>query len=141
MPVAKSYKDLKICGDPFIENKKQYIMVQDNYGHQKKVRWYTDKEYARMYPPEYTPPLPPSHITWGFIDGFIWLPREKYHDWFQQEARISAWWGNYFASDVTPPVEIPCVKLYWADVSDENGKLLNSISKLAAAADRARKVG
>ena len=51
MPVAKSYQSLEISGEPFSENKRLYVNVVTTKGI-KKVRWYSDTEYARMYPNE-----------------------------------------------------------------------------------------
>ena len=50
--VAKSYQGLATFGEPFEENKKMYIVVVTSRGAHKKVRWYTDAEYAKMYPDE-----------------------------------------------------------------------------------------
>ena len=47
--VAKTYQSLEIQGEPFEENKRLYVNVLTTKGP-KKVRWYTDAEYRRMYP-------------------------------------------------------------------------------------------
>ena len=47
--VAKTYQSLEIQGEPFEENKRLYVNVLTTKGL-KKVRWYTDTEYRRMYP-------------------------------------------------------------------------------------------
>ena len=49
MPVAKTYEKLTLQGEPFIENKRMYVYVLAKNGP-KKVRWYSDAEYRRMYP-------------------------------------------------------------------------------------------
>ena len=49
--VAKTYQSLEIQGEPFEENKRLYVNVVTKSGL-KKVRWYTDVEYRRMYPNE-----------------------------------------------------------------------------------------
>lgn len=49
MPVAKTYEKMVIQGEPFKENGRMYVNVAAPKG-QKKVRWYTDAEYRRMYP-------------------------------------------------------------------------------------------
>ena len=49
MAVAKSYEKMELIGDPFQENGRMYIYVSAPKG-QKKVRWYSDAEYQRMYP-------------------------------------------------------------------------------------------
>ena len=49
MAVAKTYEKMELIGEPFRENGKMYIYVSAPKG-QKKVRWYSDAEYKRMYP-------------------------------------------------------------------------------------------
>ena len=49
MPVAKTYEKMEIQGEPFVENKRMYVYVLAPKGP-KKVRWYSDAEYQRMYP-------------------------------------------------------------------------------------------
>lgn len=51
MPVAKTYANMEIKGEPFRENGRTYVYVLAPKG-EKKVRWYTDAEYRRMYPNE-----------------------------------------------------------------------------------------
>jgi hypothetical protein len=49
MAVAKTYANCSLIGDPFKENGKWYVNVNAKSGV-KKVRWYSDAEYQRMYP-------------------------------------------------------------------------------------------
>ena len=49
MAVAKTYEKMEISGEPFVENKRMYVNVITPKGL-KKVRWYSDAEYRRMYP-------------------------------------------------------------------------------------------
>ena len=49
MPVAKTYANMEVQGEPFKENGRMYINVVSSKGI-KKVRWYTEAEYKRMYP-------------------------------------------------------------------------------------------
>ena len=51
MAVAKTYAKMEISGEPFMENKRMYVNVVTPKGL-KKVRWYSDAEYRRMYPEE-----------------------------------------------------------------------------------------
>ena len=51
MAVAKTYAKMEISGEPFMENKRMYVNVVSPKGL-KKVRWYSDAEYQRMYPGE-----------------------------------------------------------------------------------------
>ena len=49
MPVAKTYANMEVQGEPFKENGRMYVNVVSSKGI-KKVRWYTEAEYKRMYP-------------------------------------------------------------------------------------------
>ncbi len=49
MPVAKTYQSFEQVGEPFSENGRFYVLVKAPKG-EKKVRWYSDAEYRRMYP-------------------------------------------------------------------------------------------
>ena len=49
MAVAKTYANCSLIGDPFKEKGKWYVNVNAKSGV-KKVRWYSDAEYQRMYP-------------------------------------------------------------------------------------------
>ena len=51
MAVAKTYAKMEISGEPFMENKRMYVNVVTPKGL-KKVRWYSDAEYRRMYSEE-----------------------------------------------------------------------------------------
>ena len=48
--VAKSYQDLEIVRDTYIENGKRYCDVRTKDGKIKRVKSYTTAEYARYYP-------------------------------------------------------------------------------------------
>ena len=73
MPVAKSYKELPICGEPYEKNKRMYVVVECKNGHRKEVRWYTEDEYAKMYPEEEVKPqrLRSVKEVLGFSKGYI----------------------------------------------------------------------
>lgn len=49
MPVAKTYANMEIQGEPFKENGRMYVNILSSKGL-KKVRWYSDTEYKRLYP-------------------------------------------------------------------------------------------
>lgn len=50
MPVAPSFKDFIRLTEPFYENGKNYIRVRNpKTGTERKVRWYSDSEYAKAY--------------------------------------------------------------------------------------------
>jgi hypothetical protein len=50
--VAKSYQGLKELSEPFEKNGKMYITIETKSGLSKMVRWYSEREYAKMYPDE-----------------------------------------------------------------------------------------
>ena len=48
--VAKSFQNMKQLGEPFNEKGKMYVNVKnEKSGTVRKVRWYTESEYAKMY--------------------------------------------------------------------------------------------
>lgn len=137
--VAKSFQQLKIVGEPFYQNKKQYIIVQKKDGSEKIVRWYSDKEYAKMYPNEQ-----PIMKGWknlkrvlGFEKGYITIFKNASYDdeWFNRSnARWHERWGWYIISTEEVPANCPTeqAKLYWKDVSidDENLKSKDEIEQI-----------
>ena len=51
MPVAPSFQNYEQIGEPFIENKKSYVIVRHpNTHNDRKVRWYSPTEFAKLYP-------------------------------------------------------------------------------------------
>ena len=83
MAVAKSYKELPQCGEPYEKNGRMYIVVECKNGHRKEVRWYTDQEYAKMYPDDAKPSagtgicggkkIRPTKEVLGFKNGYIYI--------------------------------------------------------------------
>lgn len=137
MAVAKSYEGLKTLCDPYKENGKMYVNVQLKGGNEKKVRWYTDKEYAKMYGLSYAPgveakqsdcafdtdgPYPKwtpygyrlrsLRDTLGFGDkGFIWIFKGdtyEYKDYFKSiGCTYRRNWGWGLENQDTPPENLP----------------------------------
>ena len=137
MPVAKSYQKLQICGEPYEKNKKKYIVVQCDNGYRKEVRWYTDAEYAKMYPD--TAPaakvIKPLKEVLGFTKGYITIFKGDTYpllEWFQQEpkCRYHGRFGWYIVSEEELPEIIPAgltpVQLKWEDVADVENDALKS---------------
>lgn len=136
MPVAKSYSTLNIEEGPYEVNKRMYCKVRMKNGSLKQVRWYTDKEYARMYPDAIDPA--PSTTTFkpqkellGFDNGYITIFKGDtytHKEWFQRSiARYCRWWGWYIVStDIVPnplPTGITAVQLPWELVGNSDGNL------------------
>lgn len=153
MPVAKSYKELKQLCDPYEKNGRKYVLVKTNSGAEKEVRWYSDKEYVRMYPgesiPAATAPKDENKVVsitksgifaglsqrkiLGFGDAcYITIIKgdvENYEPWLAEVgATYTRWWGWSFASDKVVP-ELPsgftAYKLSWDMVGANDNDLKN----------------
>lgn len=126
MPTAKTYANMKIEGEPFKENGRMYVNVVVPKGL-KKVRWYSEAEYKRMYPEA----IPASNFNarnaFGFGDnGFITIYQGKEDEvcaWARAEWPPKAYYNTtfhfYTPSDI--PVEnvpdtITPIKLTWDEV-------------------------
>lgn len=132
MPTAKKYMGLE-HGDPYMENGKMYVDVVTGINHStgvmytKRVRWYSDPEWRRMYG---EPKVVNYRDILGFSDpGYIVI---YYGDtyanlsWFKEkpECRYNKNWGWYTPSTEPVPAEIPTgvkiANLYWKDIATEN---------------------
>ena len=47
--VAKSYQGFEIVSDVYVVDGRKYVKVRNGKGSIQQVRWYSEKEYARMY--------------------------------------------------------------------------------------------
>ena len=127
--VAKTYQGWATYGEPFEENKKMYVVVVTPKGAHKKIRWYSEAEYAKMYP-DAEPPrkkLRSLKDVLGFKEGYITIFKGDTYpllDWFQQEpkCRYHCSFGWYCVSEEELPSPIPAgvepVKLYWKDIAN-----------------------
>lgn len=107
MPTAKSYQSLKTIGDIYEKNKRKYIKVLTKTGIEKEVRWYSDAEYARMYP-ETRKIFKSQKEVLGFEKGYITLLRSSDEDWLRfSPARLTRWWGWYIPSNEDLPRDLP----------------------------------
>ena len=113
--VAPSFQKLEIVGEPFEENKKQYVYVKYNDGHTRKVRWYEE-------PVKKTGPL---KDVIGFKNGPIYLVKGNigpFNEWLREStARYRTFWGWAFESDVeipTMPEGLSLVELTWDMIAD-----------------------
>lgn len=138
MAVAKTYAKLEISGDPFMENKRMYVNVVTTKGL-KKVRWYSDAEYRRMYPDEVKEndkhnvmDFNARHV-FGFGDsGWIILYKgnkddiESFVDANHKAFRYNCTFGYYTPSRISTPVlpsGIIPVKLNWSEVMDHDDRM------------------
>lgn len=138
--VAKSFQAMKIMTEPFQKNGKFYVKVlNEKTGTIRKVRFYSENEYFRMYPEERknaaTITVENNHNSikhvLGFDNGFITIfkgNQMQYLEWFKNSiARYHRAWGWYVVStDELPqdiPDEITPIRLNWDAISNEDGTL------------------
>lgn len=135
--VAKSFQNMKQLGEPFNEKGKMYVNVQnEKSGTVRKVRWYTEAEYAKMYGEKVDAPakvFKTQKQVLGFENGYVTIFKGDTYanlEWFQRSiARYCKWWGWYIISTEAVPVDLPCglepVQLPWDLVGDETGTLIS----------------
>ena len=132
MPVAKSFQSFAIFGEPYIKNGRQYVVVVKPNGGHREVRWYTEAEYAKMYPTEANKDVDAvlgkkirtTKEVLGFANGYITIFKGDTYallDWFREStARYHNIFGWYFISTEELP-EIPAgiepIQLKWEDVA------------------------
>lgn len=132
--VAKSYQNMKQLGEPFSEKGKMYVNVQnEKTGTVRKVRWYTESEYAKMYNEKPNKPkeFKSQKQVLGFENGYITIFKGDTYanlEWFQRSiARYCKWWGWYIVSTEAVPFDLPVgiepVELKWELVGEEEGML------------------
>ena len=133
MAVAKTYEKMVLVGEPFQENGKMYVNVQAPKGI-KKVRWYSDAEYRRMYPNavvENDIMNFDARHAFGFDKaGFITIYKgQKVKDWAEND-RTNIWFNltfGYFTPGnlVHPELidGITPIKLTWEEVAAEGNKM------------------
>ena len=150
MAVAKTYTDWERVGEVFTENNREYINVKHpKTGALKKVRWYSDYEYAKMYQVSACvaekPAKNPINLrkSLGFDKGYITIFKGnqfEHNEWFKQSnARFHRDWKWYVVSTEEVPTDLPeglePVQLKWEDVADENG-YMKSDAAINYAVDR-----
>lgn len=130
MPVAKSYQNMKIVGEPYLANGRMYVKLESG----KQVRWYSDKEYARMYPDAPAPQkvFKTQREVLGFEKGYVTIFKGDTYthlDWFRQSiARYNKYFGWYIISTEEIPEDLPAgiepVRLDWKPVAGVDGESL-----------------
>lgn len=133
--VAKSFQNMKQLGEPFCEKGKMYVKVQnEKSGAVRKVRWYTEAEYAKMYGEKVETPVKVFNTqkqVLGFENGYVTIFKGDTYanlEWFQKSiARYCKWWGWYIISTAEIPSDLPCgiepIRLNWELVGEESGAL------------------
>ena len=133
MSVAKTYQSMEIQGEPYQENKRWYVNVLSTKGI-KKVRWYSDAEYARMYPEEKKDLMDfNARHAFGFDEkGYITIYKgdpKVVEEWAEND-RTNIWYnlifGYYTPSKFpTPKVlnGIEPIQLKWEQVQNYEDRM------------------
>lgn len=129
MPVAKTYAKMSLIGEPFQENGRMYIYVAAPKG-QKKVRWYSEAEYRRMYPDVV---LTQTNVTFnarhafGFDEGYITLYKGHNVKTWAEEDRTNIWYNLIFGYYTPGKFDLPTMKeditpiqLKWEEIMDHD---------------------
>ena len=145
MPVAKTYAKMTIEGEPFQENNRMYVYVSAPKGL-KKVRWYSDAEYRRMYPdvviPDTTMNFNARHAFGFGEEGYITLYKgRKVEEWAEND-RTNIWYNldflYYTPGRLGRPNLIEGIEpivLKWEDVAAEGNTMRphEEVQKIVAA--------
>lgn len=145
MAVAKTYEHMEIQGEPFKENGRMYVNVLAPKGL-KKVRWYTDVEYKKMYPDTKVEPAVDefnARSAFGFGEkGYILIYKGRNVEEWAENDRTNVWYnctfGYYTPSKFEPPKvlnDIEVIQLKWEDVvaKDNTMKPHEEVQKIVAA--------
>ena len=146
--VAKTYQsNHTILTEPFEEKGREYVMVKNTRtGTERKVRWYTQEEYDKMYAAasptsrKESRPYKSQREALGFQKGYVTIFKGDtytYLEWFRHSiARYCGWWGWYVVStDELPndiPEELTAITLPWHLVGDEDGYIFDDKALIKA---------
>lgn len=133
MAVAKTYEKMEISGEPFVENKRMYVNVITPKGL-KKVRWYSDAEYRRMYPDAVVVhdvmDFNAKHV-FGFEEtGYITIYKgSNVEGWANEDRtniRFNCTFGFYTPGQLDTPHlidGIELIRLMWEEVMDHDDRM------------------
>lgn len=112
--VAPSYQEqYTILSEPFFENGKYYVKAKHkNTGNTRKIRWYSDSEYAKTYGKKIKDNgFDNLKEARGFTNGPILVVRKNKvadEEWLRQSvARYAMGIGWYIASTDELPTDYP----------------------------------
>lgn len=125
--VAKSFQSMEMITEPYVVNGRQYVKVRNSKtGSERQVRWYSDAEYAKMYPDEVKDHSKDKFFktqkeVLGFTHGYITIFKGNTYElkeWFKENgATYTRMWGWSFSSEKEVPAELPegieAVHLEW----------------------------
>lgn len=131
--VAKSYQNFEIITEPYNVDGRMYVDVKSPKGVTKRVRWYTDAQYAKMYPNEVD--VVKKLKTLKEINGFstgsivIFYGENTYDnkEWFKEQgARYNNYFGWYMPDgkefDENLPEGTKTAIVNWTDVAVSDDK-------------------
>ena len=136
MAVAKTYAKMQVSGDPFMENKRMYVNVITPKGL-KKVRWYSDAEYKRMYGEKVNEvhnimDFNARHVFGFGPDGYITIYRgnqeklQEFREDHQDSFRFNLTFSIYTPSHIRVcnlPADITPIRLNWEEVMDHDDRM------------------
>lgn len=133
MAVAKTYEKMALIGEPFKESGRMYIYVAAPKG-QKKVRWYSDAEYRRMYPNaivEHDIMNFNAKHAFGFEEtGYITLYRGRNVEEWANEDRTNIYYNCSFGFYTPGRLDTPHliegiepIRLMWEEVMDHDDRM------------------
>lgn len=127
--VAKSFQEYEVVSEVYEVNGRAYIKVKHpRTGNVRQVRFYTEAEYAKLYPETVSVTAPlvegSQRRMLGFQKGYITIFKgntEEHEEWFNRSnARYTRFWGWYVVSTEEVPKDLPFgivpVQLRWEDV-------------------------
>lgn len=133
--VAKSFENFIKVSEPYKENGRMYISVQNPVTNKvRKVRWYAEEEFRRAFPDAKPAEknddglFKNQHIALGFDKGYIHLLKcemtEEIEEWckLNKEICYNVYFGWFLPSRYElpegKPEEVELVKLDWDLVSN-----------------------
>lgn len=128
MPVAKSYQNIQIASEPYKVNGRAYVTLATG----RRVRWYTDAEYKKMYGDKADEPAAAPKTqkeALGFQNGFITIFKGDTFsslEWFRASVcKYNKIFGWYVPSTEEIPSDIPLglepIRIDWECVAADNG--------------------